>query len=121
MRSSGGRNARPRGLRVGAVVLFTLLALFIAAPSTWGAGIVDHTGKVVESTTAELIAAPRTLPPDHSTHLQAAAHTLVVVVLIAALGVAVVGCTRRRESGAAAHGASPALLWLQRRGPPDLV
>jgi hypothetical protein len=43
------------------------------------------------------------------------------VVLIAALGVAVVGCTRRRESGAAAHGASPALLWLQRRGPPHLV
>ena len=121
MRSTGGRDARSPGLRLGAIVLFTLVALFIAAPSTWGAGVVDHTGKVVESTTAELIAAPRSLPPHHGNHLQAAAHTLVVAVLVAALSVAVLGCTRRREPSAAAHGASPALLWVRRRGPPQLV
>jgi H+/Cl- antiporter ClcA len=98
-------------------VLFTLVALFVAAPSTWGSTIVDHGGGTVE-THAESITAPQTLPPSHGSHLHTAAHTLVVVVLIAALGVAVLGCTRRRAPRSAGHGSSPALVWVQRRGPP---
>jgi hypothetical protein len=120
MLSTGGRRSLDRGLVVGATLLCTLIALFIAAPSTWGSGVVDHGGRVVEHTT-ESIAGPRTLQPAQDQTLQTAAHTLVMAVMVVVLGAATICCPRRLENVAPAFVSSPALVWVNRRGPPLIV
>jgi predicted DNA repair protein MutK len=117
MRGTGARNTLGRGLRIGAVALCALIAVFIAAPSTWGNGIVDHGGHVVQDT-SHSIAAPRTLPPAQGHHLQAAAHTLVMVVLAVVLGVVLLAAARRLHRVNPPHVVSPASVWADRRGPP---
>jgi hypothetical protein len=117
MGSRGGHRSLSTGLKIGAVALVALVALFIGAPSTWGNGVVDHGGRVVQNTTKS-IAAPRAVSPGTGQQLQASAHTFVLAVLIVSLGVAVIGCTRRLDHRATAFGSSPALLWVNRRGPP---
>jgi hypothetical protein len=122
MSGHDGRHSRRRhAFSAGAVALCALLTLFIAAPSTWGAGVVDQSGKVVQTHAASSLSAPRTLSPSSGSHLQAAAHTIVMAVLVTLLGVAVIGCTRRREPIADAQGPSPVLHWVQRRGPPRMA
>jgi hypothetical protein len=120
MRSQGGTRRLSRGLGFGAIALFASVALFIAAPSTWGNGVVDHGGRVTQDTT-QSITAPHSVAPSGGHNLHAAAHTLVIAVLIVALGFAVIGCTRRRDLEADDHVTSRTLLWVQRRGPPWLV
>jgi hypothetical protein len=120
MRSQGGTRGPSWGIRIGAIALFASVALFIAAPSSWGNGVVDHGGRITQNST-QSITAPQTVAPNHGSNLQAAAHTLVVAVLVFAIGVAVLGCTRRRELHANQLVTSRTLRWTQRRGPPPLV
>jgi hypothetical protein len=107
-------------MRIGAIALLASVALFIAAPSTWGQGVVDHGGRVTQNSTTS-IAAPRTLGPSHAHGVTAAGHTLVVVVLVVALGASVLICTGRLTRVEAVDSASPALDWVLRRGPPRRV
>jgi hypothetical protein len=105
---------------MGAIALVASVALFIAAPSTWGNGVVDQRGRVTQSN-AQSLTAPHAVAPAGGQHLHAAAHTLVIAVLVVALGIAILGGTRRRESDTTAIVASRTLSWVQRRGPPHLV
>jgi hypothetical protein len=107
-------------MRIGAIALFATVALFIAAPSSWGNGVVDHGGRVTQNAT-QSITAPQTVAPNHGSSLQAAAHTLVVAVLVFAMAVAFIDCVRRRELHTNRYATSPTLRWTQRRGPPQSV
>jgi hypothetical protein len=100
------------------VALCLLLVVFIAAPSTWGGTSVDMTG-ASGSTSSGAITAPHHLAP--TTQLVAAVVRAVSLVLaLAGLSAAVVGCTRRREPHAVKRGRTNVRTWAQRRGPPSI-
>jgi hypothetical protein len=97
-----------------------LISVFIAAPSTWGAGVVDHAGNVVETQGGSVMTAKSLAPvTTHAVHL--AGRAIVMVVLLAVFAVASFGCTRRSDHDAFWNGPALTLWWVQRRGPPALV
>jgi hypothetical protein len=114
---------RPSALRLpvflGAVAMCASLALFIAAPSAWGSSPVD--GDLAATTIAvnDALVAPHALV-ESAPQFQMIFSVAVAIVLLAELGVAVGGCTRRRESLSARLARTRALHWTQRRGPPRL-
>jgi hypothetical protein len=106
-------------LTIVAVALCSLIALFIAAPSTWGNGIVDHGGRVVQDTSHSLTA-PSAVTPAKGHQLESAAHTLVVAVVSIVLGVLLLEAARRIRAASALHVVTPASVWAERRGPPSV-
>jgi len=116
---------RPKVVRlpvfVGAVVMCASMALFIAAPSSWGSPTVDPGGAAIATSTGEALIAPHAVaqnaPRPHAIGIVA-----VAFILLALAGVTIDGCTRRRESLPARHARVRALHWMPRRGPPvDLL
>jgi hypothetical protein len=97
-----------------------LVCTFIAAPSTWGEGVVNHSGSVVESDGGSVITAESLAPvATHAVHL--AGRAIVMAVLLAVFAVATFGGTRRRDHDTFSSGPALTLWWVQRRGPPALV
>jgi hypothetical protein len=97
-----------------------LVSVFIAAPSTWGEGVVNHSGGVVESSGGSVITAESLAPvTTHAVHL--AGRAIVMAVLLAVFAVAAFGGTSRRDHDAFWSDPALTLWWVQRRGPPALV
>jgi hypothetical protein len=118
------RTRRPKGRNVAllaAVVMCASVALFIAAPSSWGSPTVDPGGAAIATSTGEALVAPQALVVS-APRLHVISVMVIAFALLATAGVAVTGCTRRWESLPARHARIRALHWMQWRGPPvDLL
>jgi hypothetical protein len=111
------RRCPPRAIVLGALLLCTLLSLFVAAPSSWGSDVVDHAGMSVSASSASIVA-PRTVAPQTHHQVRVSLRVVAFVVIVAALAAAAGGCTRRRAHDATTTDTAHARSWVRRRGPP---